>query len=369
MKFQCFHAIKFSSAKPAVDREAGVIRNVAIMSIGAAKGHGVLVDGTTLSQVRDSAKDSFTNGMPAVFNPSTFDHGPAGIAGFVPNDSLSLDEANGVLRGDLKMLKSYSGAEYIYELAENQPDTFGLSLEFDGDPEEVDGIMLSRCTKVYKVTLVDEPAANPTGLFRALDDSGKPAEKKAKAMTDEEMKQFKAAMGEIVAPLATSLAEVKAGYSELSGKFTKLAEKKADDADDDDPDCDGMSSEAVAGERMSAGVSDTDTKLVQNRKVNKYRKNKGKPATLGDLETVVARQLTNIFKTAGGRSVATSASREGTGTKSRFDLRVETLIAAGLSKPAAIATAVRTSKDHGNDYQEYSEAKGVKPNRMAFAKK
>lgn len=361
MKFQCFHAIKFSAAAPVVDRENGMIRGVAIISIGAAKGHGVLIDGTTLLQVKECA-GSYASGMPVKFNADTFDHGPAGVDGHIPTDSLSLDKENGVLRGDFKVLKSSPRAEYIYDLAETQPDTFGLSLEFDGEPEEVDGMNFARCTELYGVTLVDQPAANHTGLFRAVDEPGK--QKKNKAMTDEEMKQFKAAMGEIVAPLAQTVAEMKTGYSELTSKVNSLAEKKQDDADDEDPDDCEMSAEQLAAEKMAAGVSDSDTKLSSNRKVNRYRRSKGKTATIGDIETIFNRGVTSLLRTAGGRAVSSSAARGGDeGGKTRFELRVETLIANGMTKQGAWALAVRTSKDNGNDFKEFSEKRGVKPNK------
>lgn len=356
MKFQCFHAIKFSSAPPVVDRENGMIRGVAIMSIGAAKGHGVLIDGTTLSQVVSSA-GKYTSGMPVKFNPATFDHGPGGYVGNIPNSSLTLDAEAGVLRGDIKVLKSAPSAEYVYDLAEHQPDTFGNSLEFDGDPEEVDGMSFARCTELYGVMLVDQPAANSTGLFRAIEDPAKPANKN-KTMTDEEMKQFKAAMGEIVAPIATSLAATATGLATLQGEFKTFSDKKNTADDDEDPDDCDMSAEQLASEKMSAGVTDTDTRKMSNRKVNQYRKNKGKPATVGDLETIVARQITSLFRTAGGRSVTPSA--KGTaGNVNRFQARVDDLVSKGMKRQNAMTLAIQTSKANGDDYKEFCKERGV----------
>jgi hypothetical protein len=94
------------------------------------------------------------------------------------------------LRADLHLLKSHEDFEKILEMAENMPGSFGLSISFSGecddvevpsdDSEEVEPnsgelptgpveiVRAARCMEIYSADLVDQPAANPTGLFQAI---------------------------------------------------------------------------------------------------------------------------------------------------------------------------------------------------------
>lgn len=359
MRFKCYHAIRFSGNKSVVDRDSGVIKGAAIMSIGAAKGHGVLIDNTTLEQVMVAAQ-KYESGMPVKFNPSTFDHGPGSYVGMVPNDTLSIDKEAGVLRGDIHVLPSYQGKDYVYDLAENQPDTFGNSLEFDGTPEDINGALFSRCSELYGMMLVDQPAANSTGFFSSKGET--PVTKKTD-MTEEDMKQYKSMLSEAVSPMAATVAELKQGYADLDAKFSKFADKSKCD---DDPDTEDMSEDAIASEQLAAGVTGADSQLQANRKINTYRANKGKPVTIGDIESIVNRSVMGLMRTSGGRSV-TPSHKGGEKAENRFMARVDKLVEGGMSKPAAMATAVRTSKQNGDDYKEYCQAKGLTPNRMTVA--
>jgi predicted trehalose synthase len=53
------------------------------------------------------------------------------------------------------------------EIAERIPDTFGLSIAFSGPSEKSSDKLttLQRCSEIYSVDLVSEPAANPNGFF------------------------------------------------------------------------------------------------------------------------------------------------------------------------------------------------------------
>jgi len=53
----------------------------------------------------------------------------------------------------------------LCELVCTIPDTFGLSIDFEGDPDIVDGKAFARCSTIYSCDLVTEPAANDGGLF------------------------------------------------------------------------------------------------------------------------------------------------------------------------------------------------------------
>ena len=119
------------------------------------------MDATTLAQVKKCA-DAFRGGLGVKFNPNTFDHGQAGIAGSVQN----LRIVGNRLLGDLRVASTYASRAYLLELAANQPDSFGLSIDFDMYTENIGGLDYARCASLDAVTVVDVPAAND-GLFRA----------------------------------------------------------------------------------------------------------------------------------------------------------------------------------------------------------
>jgi hypothetical protein len=89
--------------------------------------------------------------------------GAGDIVGYI--DALRIDGDK--LLGDLHLLQSSPHRSYILEIAQRIPDTFGLSIAFSGPSEKsADGLKtLQRCSEIYSVDLVSEPAANPSGFF------------------------------------------------------------------------------------------------------------------------------------------------------------------------------------------------------------
>jgi hypothetical protein len=134
-----------------------VIEGVSIISIGEAKGHGLYVDETTLMQVKECA-ESYKGGVKV-----NLDHGAGikDIVGFVNNFRIVGEQ----LLGDLNLLETSPMRDYVLEISEKLPDTFGISISFSGPIEEIDGINFARCTELYSSDLVQTPAANATGLF------------------------------------------------------------------------------------------------------------------------------------------------------------------------------------------------------------
>lgn len=158
-----------AAAGSRVDAEAGILRGVSIITEGEAKGHGILIDSTTLEQVKACIDAFGEDGVKVkVDHWSGFD----GIVGTLR--SAEIDGAQ--LRGDLHLLSNHDARQRILEMAEAMPSQFGLSIAFSGVAEQVsakaeDGTETSatfaRCTELFSVDLVDQPAANPTGLFCA----------------------------------------------------------------------------------------------------------------------------------------------------------------------------------------------------------
>ena len=153
------HILCFAAAEGAIDANAGIIRGVSLITEGPALGHGVMVDAKTLQQVKQAASE-YSGGLKVKLNHS----GQAGdIIGYV--DALRIEGKK--LLGDLHLLENSPHRNYILEIAQKIPDTFGLSIAFSG-PSELAAdkkTVLQRCSEIFSVDVVDSPAANPDGFF------------------------------------------------------------------------------------------------------------------------------------------------------------------------------------------------------------
>lgn len=180
-----------------IDREAGIIHGVSLATVGPARGWGIFCDQTTLSQLLSVAQ-TYGSGVKVKMDHSG---GPADFVGTLR--SLRID--GNQLRGDLHLLQSYERRDYVFEIAEKMPDTFGLSIAFSGPVEKIGEKTFARVTELYSCDIVSEPAANPNGLFsRGVDADAKEAIP-ALTMTESDVKTL----------IATAL-------SEFSAKFTAL---------------------------------------------------------------------------------------------------------------------------------------------------
>ena len=152
----------FSTATgSAVDRDAGMLRGVSVITEGEAKGHALQIDSKTLEQVKACA-ETYADGLRVKMDHHT---GIDAMVGVLKN--FSIDGAQ--LRADMHLLKSHADFQKIMEMAETMPGAFGLSIAFSGAPEGGDdATRFARCTEIYSCDIVDIPAANPTGLFSEL---------------------------------------------------------------------------------------------------------------------------------------------------------------------------------------------------------
>lgn len=142
-----------------IDAENGIIRGVSLITVGPALGHGVAIDRKTLEQVMTAAEE-YAGGLKVKLDHSG---GAGDIVGFIDTMRIEGDK----LLGDLHLLQSSPHRTYILEIAQRIPDTFGLSIAFSG-PSEVSSdkkTILQRCSEIFSVDLVSEPAANPSGFF------------------------------------------------------------------------------------------------------------------------------------------------------------------------------------------------------------
>lgn len=212
-----------------IDAQAATITGVSVITVGEAKGHGMLIDAQTLLQVKEAA-ETYSGGLKVKTDHYTgFDN----IVGTLRNFVIDGDQ----LRADLYLLKNHDATPRILEMAELMPDTFGLSISFSGEHEEQEsGVVFARCSEIYSADLVDAPAANPTGLFSAKVDS-------EKKVMDE--KQFAEALAAALAPINEKLSAFEAFMGEAR---TKLATIVVSPESEDDSSAD--SSEEMPEEEM-----------------------------------------------------------------------------------------------------------------------
>ena len=151
--------ITFAASAGVIDSEAGIIRGVSLITKGPALGHGVMIDDKTLEQVKTAA-EQYSGGLKVKLNHSG---GAGDIVGYIDTLRVSGEK----LLGDLHLLQTSPHRAYILEIAERIPDTFGLSIAFSGPSEKSTDKLttLQRCSEIYSVDLVSEPAANPNGFF------------------------------------------------------------------------------------------------------------------------------------------------------------------------------------------------------------
>lgn len=193
-------AIPFEASR-GIDREAGVIRGVAVITEGPALGHGMYVDSTTLAQVK-AAAETYKNGLKVKMT-----HG--GDAGDIIGALRDFRIDGKILRADLYPLKSYEKRDYVFELAETIPDTFGLSISFSGPDESRDGKRFARCLEIYSCDLVAEPAANPSGLFSKSETQTQ--KQPTQKMSPEDIKTaIDAALSEKLEPMLARLSKLEA---------------------------------------------------------------------------------------------------------------------------------------------------------------
>ena len=158
-----FRSVNSALGHPNVDAEGGVIRDVVLMAEGPIKWDRGFADHKTLQTVLSCVQTFGVEGLPIVFNPDTFDHGPAGIAGSYRYARIDGTE----IKGDLHVLKFFSARDYLIELAGTQPATFGLSVDFwPGPDEKIGDKVFWRCAEIMKATVVITPAAT-RGMFKA----------------------------------------------------------------------------------------------------------------------------------------------------------------------------------------------------------
>lgn len=167
--------------KGGIDKEAGIIYGFSVITKGEARGHGLEIDETTLDQVVELGKKSAVGLKSRFGHPNMSNTAVGTFLGRAKN----FRKDNGIVRADLYFdntaYNTPNGdlASYVLGLAESDPQAFGSSIVFDGNPEyrlNEDGtrkkdpatgkdlLPLARLTKLWAADVVDDPAAN-NGMF------------------------------------------------------------------------------------------------------------------------------------------------------------------------------------------------------------
>jgi len=154
-----------SLAGTAVDPVAGVIRGASMLTRGEALGHAIDIDDEGLKQALAAL-----NARGTVRLLDRHDGEFSDIHGHAENFRIEGDQ----IKGDIHLLEHSPKRAAILEIAQKMPSEFGLSIECDNGHipnPDAPKRKLFRTGSVDAVALVPRPAANPRGLFSAVDTS------------------------------------------------------------------------------------------------------------------------------------------------------------------------------------------------------
>jgi len=167
---------------------AGVIIGCAVVSVGEASGHGLWLDLGFVGNVAD-AINAAPEGIKCRFtHPGLCADGLGTFLGRLRDAYLDQETVRADLHLDETAAATPNGdlASYCLNLAESDPAAFGLSIVFTADevaeaqfeaahlyagsfqsPDRANTANLphARLAKLHAADVVDEPAANPSGMF------------------------------------------------------------------------------------------------------------------------------------------------------------------------------------------------------------
>jgi hypothetical protein len=179
--------------------KAGVIRGVSVITRGEALGHDLWVDAEMLDQVADAINASSKGAKARFTHPGLSGDGLGRYVGRVMDARVVGDQVLADQHFSNAGHKTPDGdlAGYLMDLADSDPEAYGLSIVFGNDEEASDtfeaehesgngfespdsrntrNLRHARVAELRAVDAVDEPAANPDGLFHRNDDIASQAE-------------------------------------------------------------------------------------------------------------------------------------------------------------------------------------------------
>ncbi|MGN6543774.1 MAG: hypothetical protein ACTHK7_01910 [Aureliella sp.] len=194
-----------SDSKPAVDMTggmfgAGIIRDVSVITTGEALGHELWIDQEFLQQTASAIQAAGDRGVKSRFtHPGMSSDGLGRHLGRINNARVEGNQVKGDLHFATSAHSTPDGdlAEYVASLVSEDATAAGLSIvfmrdrnaesqfmlangaKFDGryldasgykspDPANTDNYPHARLGELRAADLVDEPAANPDGMFDSM---------------------------------------------------------------------------------------------------------------------------------------------------------------------------------------------------------
>lgn len=193
--------------REAGDFEAGLITGVAVVTRGEALGHDLWLDEEFIAQVSRALREAGKLGVKSRFtHPGLSSDGLGKSLGRLTT-SLFPEKSTEIVRGDLHISQSsHKSPEgdlggYVMDMAEEDPQSFGMSIVFERDVEaeeafmrknggegededywatlsgfaspdkdNVKGLRHARLKHLRTSDAVDSPAANPNGIFHRGDE-------------------------------------------------------------------------------------------------------------------------------------------------------------------------------------------------------
>lgn len=172
-------------------RKAGIIRGVSVITAGEALGHDMWIDSTMVEQVSEAINQRNKGVKSRFTHPSMSGDGLGKHVGRIMDSEVSADGTQAI--ADQHFSESGHStpdgdlAGYLMDLAEEDPEAYGLSIVFgldeaamaefaaeftddrgtftSPDPLNKNNYPHARLSELRAVDAVDEPAANPNGLF------------------------------------------------------------------------------------------------------------------------------------------------------------------------------------------------------------
>jgi hypothetical protein len=199
-------AFAFGAGPVQVDTEAGIIRGVAIVTEGEAKGHGVNLDSEFIERAATLGNQKEKQGLKVRFGHPAMSNTALGTFLGRAKDfrTEKLGDGRAVTRADYHLSKLAQDTpkgdlySYVLKMAKENPDMFGNSIVFtpgktyvrddkgakvydyeDYDkrtgfyftkPEYKDKPVFIEMEELHASDMVDDPAAHPSGLFSAWQD-------------------------------------------------------------------------------------------------------------------------------------------------------------------------------------------------------
>jgi hypothetical protein len=261
--------------KLVVDRDKRTIEGVSILSAGMTL-NGFAVDAKTLTQgfglLQKKSSPVYID-HESELKP----HTPENIIGVV--GAAFID--NGVLRGTLTFLKSFVESnkdeyERLMELAETNPEIFGLSIFYEGsyvtvdadtneetpaEKEDLPEERFLRLSQLFSVDFVAIPAANPQGLSKNNLSLNMNPEEIQKLMADSDAKftaQLQALEARIVALEAKSEAAPVEEAAKQESEEVKTLKAKLTETEN-------ALKIAKAGVTVDLGAPVTDTLSIKDQ--------------------------------------------------------------------------------------------------------